>query len=60
MRLDQFKPRWRFVESLVKLVNISDHVLFAIGVLLADFIECNKPNALTDSCYYIYTKGISL
>jgi hypothetical protein len=29
VRLDQFKPRWRFVESVVKLVNISDQVLFA-------------------------------
>jgi hypothetical protein len=32
VRLDKFKQRWRFVESVVKLVNISDQVLFAIGV----------------------------
>ena len=48
MRVDQFKPRWRFVMSVVELVNLVDSVLLILG-LIADLLarSCASAAKLT-------------
>ena len=43
VRLDQFKPRWRFVMSVVELVNLVKSVLLILG-LIADFLISHMAN----------------
>jgi cell shape-determining protein MreD len=43
MRLDQFKPRWRFVMLVVELVNLVESVLLILG-LIADFLISHTAN----------------
>ena len=43
MRLDQFKPRWRFVMSVVELVNLVKSFLLILGII-ADFLIPHTAN----------------
>ena len=54
MRFDQFKPRWRFVMSVVELVNLVDSVLLILG-LIADLLarSCASAANLTLVLYIL-------